>query len=119
MDLIEWNDTEEYDFVMKYKGKNYSYEVKADLYRNGNMIFEFEYKGRPSGFMVTEAMWFVYVRYWKKMAYFIKTENLRQLCKDEPNIITCGDNGETRAYLFNRLDIVHNFNIVNLDKVNR
>ena len=107
MKLLDWNSTNEFDFLMEYKGKKLTFEVKSDFYKTDNMIFEFEYKNRPSGIATTKAMWFVYYFYHNSELWIIKTNALRKLCKYAPEKIDCGE--FAKAYRFNKHDICFNF----------
>lgn len=50
-----------YDLRMSYRDKEYTYEIKTDVYPRdtGNIVIEFESRGKGSGVMVTKADYFV------------------------------------------------------------
>ena len=109
MKLLDWNDTDEYDFLMQYKNHKLTFEVKADFYDTDNMIFEFEYKGSPSGIATTKAEWFIYYFHKTNQIWIIKTSKLQYLCKFAPEEIECGE--DAKAYKFSKYEIMTNFKI--------
>jgi hypothetical protein len=90
--------------------KEVTYEIKTDvkcapLFDTGNIFIEFESRGKLSGISVTEADWFVtYFKYLGEI-WFIKTNKLIKLIKnnDFPIFFNAGDIGsQTHGYLINR-----------------
>lgn len=104
------NDDNQYDIKMLTNGKETTYEVKTDvkcapLFDTGNLFIEFESRGKASGIAVTKAKWFVtYFKYLNEL-WFIKSNELRELIKnnDFPVFKDAGDIGSaTHGYLIKR-----------------
>lgn len=117
--LIGRCKTKEYDLKMLYNEKEYTYEIKTDIYKKkDNIAIEFECRGNPSGISVTEADYFVtFFPLWGEI-WNIKTENLRQLIAElKPYKTTqSGDDGSnTRLYLFKKLNVKKYFNVVYIE----
>ena len=56
-------------------------EVKNDVgfIDTGNLCFEVEYKGKPSGIAATDAKWWAHVLFDGEMVIFLTTERLRKM----------------------------------------
>lgn len=110
-----------YDLKMSYKSKGYSYEIKTDIYPRdtGNIVVEFESRGKPSGISVTEADYFVNYFYHFGEIWNIKTSDLRNIIKElkPPVKENCGDPGSnTKVYIlkkerFRKYFKVHNISL--------
>ena len=90
---------------MSYKETPVSYEIKTDVYKDtGNMLIEFESRGKPSGIKKTEATLFVYFYYHLKEAWRITSDDLKTLIKaNDFRVVNCGDyNSDTWGYLIPR-----------------
>lgn len=112
-----------YDLKMFYpiNGKFYTYEVKTDVYKKpGNIVIEFECRGKKSGIAVTEADYFLTYFYNQGEIWNIKTDKLKILIdylKPEQTK-NSGDVGSgTRLYKFKKEDVRKYFkvNYVNKD----
>ena len=107
------NNDNKYDVKMcDENGVELTYEIKTDvkcapLFDTGNIFIEFESRGKVSGIVVTEADWFVtYFKYLNE-AWFIKTDKLKELIRenDFPTFKDAGDIGSaTHGYLIKRKD---------------
>lgn len=92
-----------YDLKMSYKEKEYTYEIKTDVYPTdtGNLVIEFECRGNPSGINATSADYFTtYFPHFGEI-WNIKTSELRTLIdKLKPYVFTnSGDKGsKTKLY---------------------
>ena len=87
---------------------NGSFEVKSDRYRNGKMVVEIAQNPRkhgwkPSGLMVTEAEWWVYVYTMNQAMIVISTDRLKRyiekLPKSRIRLFAEGTNNPAKGYL--------------------
>ena len=87
---------------------NGSFEVKSDRYRNGKMVVEVaqnprEHGWKPSGLMVTEAEWWVYVYTMNQAMIVISTDRLKRyiekLPKSRIRLFAEGTNNPAKGYL--------------------
>jgi hypothetical protein len=113
LDLIKFNDTMDYDFVMERKdGSTISFEVKTDRYefykgyKTGNIFIETRCNGKKSGLWGTIAdMYCFYFPDFGEL-YFIKTEDLRSIVRDRNDILVrttlSGDGGKVSGFLIDR-----------------
>jgi hypothetical protein len=109
-----------YDLKMSYQNKEYTYEIKTDIYPRdtGNIVIEFESRGKPSGISVTEADYFVTYFYHFGEIWNIKTSNLKKILKElKPQIKeNCGDPGSnTKVYVLKKKDYRKFFTIHSID----
>jgi hypothetical protein len=109
---ISSNNDNKYDLKMGNDENEITYEIKTDvkcapLFDTGNIFIEFESRGKPSGIQITQADWFVtYFKYLNEL-WFIKSEKLKELIKenDFPVFKDAGDIGSaTHGYLIKRKD---------------
>ena len=77
-----------FDLVIFFRDKGIltTYEVKTDVFckpknDTGNMFIEFECRGKMSGISVTKSEWFVTYYPFLEQAWYIKTEELKNLIK--------------------------------------
>lgn len=96
-----------YDLIMEYNSKQYSYEIKTDIYPRdtGNLAIEVESRGKPSGIMVTEADFFVYYFKHQREIWNIRTKKLKDLIKNGNFYLAenSGDRGSnTKLYLLKK-----------------
>jgi hypothetical protein len=107
---LESNNDNKYDLKMLKNKKEITYEIKTDVKcapvcDTGNIFVEFESRGKDSGIIVTQADWFVtYFKYLKQL-WFIKSDDLRNLIKENefPIFYDAGDIGsKTHGYLIKR-----------------
>jgi len=113
------NKDYKFDILMLKGIEKIKYEIKTDVYckptyDTGNMFIEFECRGYASGIYVTQAKWFVMYYKYLGEAWYIKTEDLKDLLeREEDNIrITqfSGDMGSnTRGFLVPREKYRENF----------
>jgi len=75
-------------------------EVKNDVgfIDTGNLCFEVEYKGKPSGIAATDAKWWAHVLFDGEMVIFLTTERLRKMMANKFTIMG-GDNLDSRLVL--------------------
>ena len=87
---------------------NGSFEVKSDRYRNGKMVVEIaqnprQHGWKPSGVMVTEAQWWVYVYTIHQAMVVISTERLKRyiemLPKSRIRLFAEDTNNPAKGYL--------------------
>ena len=110
-----------YDYN-KARMKELTYEVKTDvkcapLFDTGNLFIEYSSRKKPSGIEVTQADWFVTYFQFLNELWFIKTEKLRELIKnnDFPVFKDAGDHGsETHGYLINRRKYFEHFYVTSI-----
>ena len=88
-------------------------EVKTerDTWKStGNIVIEFESRGRPSGIAATEAeFWFHNLAIGENivMTLVFPTKTLRNyISKNHPKMVRGGDNNTSRLYLINLKDLV-------------
>lgn len=117
--FIDSNNDNKYDIKMIVKGKEKTYEIKTDvkcapLFDTGNIFIEYESRGKASGITITQADWFVtYFKYLNEI-WFIKSDDLRNLIKqnDFPVFKDAGDIGSaTHGYLINRKKFKEYFHV--------
>jgi hypothetical protein len=117
--FIDSNNDNKYDIKMIVKGNEKTYEIKTDvkcapLFDTGNIFIEYESRGKASGIAVTQADWFVtYFKYLNEI-WFIKSDDLRNLIKqnDFPVFKDAGDIGSaTHGYLINRKKFKEYFHV--------
>jgi len=71
-----------YDLKMFYPATNkfYTYEIKTDFYENtGNILIEFESRGKKTGITITEADYFLTFFYKQGEIWNISTDKLKFL----------------------------------------
>jgi hypothetical protein len=105
-----------YDLKMSYKEKEYTYEIKTDVYPTdtGNLVIEFECRGNPSGINATSADYFT--TYFPNFGeiWNIKTSELRKLIsKMNPHVFTnSGDKGsKTKLYRLPKKEVEKFFKV--------
>jgi hypothetical protein len=115
--FVRENHDFRYDLLMSYNGSQVKYEVKTDIFLSkdddtGNMVIEFESRGKPSGISVCEADYYVY--YIPKLGelWNIKMDDLKSLIeKNKFKTVTGGDKGsDTKMYLIKRWAYIKHFN---------
>jgi hypothetical protein len=119
---LESNDDNRYDFIMLKNNTEVTYEVKTDVlckpsYDTGNMFVEFKCRNKPSGIETSQAKWFVTYFKFLNEIWFIKSDKLRQIIKDNyfHIIKNGGDIGsQTHGYLINRKKFKKHFKVYNL-----
>lgn len=98
--FISDNKDNKFDLLMERNGNTISYEIKTDVYCSptydtGNIFVEYECRGKKSGIEVSKADWFV--TYFKNLnqIWYIKTEKLKELIKNNTlkEISFAGDAG--------------------------
>lgn len=108
--FIDDNKDNCYDLLVEKGGIQLKYEIKTDVYcfpqfDTGNMFIEFECRGKTSGIEVTKADWFVMHYKYLKEIWYIKTNELKELIKNNQFFKTefSGDqNSNTKGYLIPR-----------------
>ena len=95
------SELKEFDLLMSYKEREVKYEVKTDMYPKdtGNLVVEFECRGKPSGINVTKADYFT--TYFTKIGeiWNIKTDKLKRLItENEFKSVPGGDDKKAKMY---------------------
>jgi Holliday junction resolvase-like predicted endonuclease len=119
---LESNDDNRYDFIMLKNDVEVTYEVKTDVlckpsYDTGNMFVEFKCRNKPSGIETSQAKWFVTYFKFLDEIWFIESDKLRKLIKDNyfHVIKNGGDVGsQTHGYLINRKRFKEHFKVFEL-----
>jgi hypothetical protein len=116
--FISENKDEKFDLLMSYNGRLIKYEIKTDVLLSkekdtGNLVIEFESRGKPSGISVTQADYFVYFIPKLKEIWNIKVENLKNIINNNKlKKVSGGDlESNTKMYLMNRNKFRKNFKI--------
>lgn len=95
-----------YDFAISHNGKKITYECKTDFYKDtGNLFVEIKCRDKWSGICVTKADWFVTYFKTTNEIWYIKTEDLKQLIKNNEHRLStmAGDKGSrTKGYLIDK-----------------
>jgi hypothetical protein len=120
--LIDTNNDNKFDFMIAKDDIRKTYEVKTDEYckpgsDNGNLFVEIECRGKDSGLTVTQADWFVFYLPYRKQIWYIESDKLRELIKDNEFRKTknSGDaNSNTIGYLIPRRKFKKHFRVYEL-----
>tara|TARA_Y100000389_G_C17414440_1_gene492855 strand:+ start:1036 stop:1545 length:510 start_codon:yes stop_codon:yes gene_type:complete len=119
--FISDNKDYRYDLLMSYGEANFTYEIKTDVYISpkkdtGNLVVEFESRGKPSGISVTEADFYVYFMPKMKEIWNIKMDKLKDLIKSNNfKEVSGGDKGsDTKMYLIKRSTYKEYFKVHNI-----
>jgi len=127
--LISKNNDNRYDAIVERNGERIKYEIKTDIFceptnDSGNIFVEVECRGKASGIMVTEAVWFV--TYYKELEeiWYIKTKDLLHLIEtNKKNFFfkeNAGDKGSnTKGWLVPRWKFTEDFLIYNSNTFKR
>ena len=116
-----------HDYIFLKDGKKCMFEIKTDgahirpdkktgeLYETGNMVVEYESRGKTSGIAATKAEFFVTYYPQLNEIWLIKTEKLKNLIRENKDTIkkvVGGDsNSETKMFLLNRERFKNEFRI--------
>lgn len=105
-----------YDLKMSYKGREYTYEIKTDVYPKdtGNLVIEFECRNKPSGIYATQADFFV--TYFPEFGeiWNIKCGDLKELIeKTKPTVFSnAGDKGsQTKLFRLKKKEVERYFKV--------
>jgi hypothetical protein len=116
--FIHKNNDNKYDLLMSYNDNNYTYEIKTDVLLSekrdtGNLVVEFESRGKPSGVSVCEADYYVYYIPKLKEIWNIGMNDLKNLIASESfRVVVGGDKGSnTKMYLIEREKYKEHFKI--------
>lgn len=114
--FLNKNSDYRYDLKMSFWGKEITYEVKTDIYPRdtGNIVIEFESRGKPSGISVTEADYFVTYFFHFGEIWSISTEKLKlMIWYLKPKVFEmAGDLGSnTKLYSFKKSQVSKFFKI--------
>jgi hypothetical protein len=127
LEIVDFNDTIDYDIKMTDGEKNITYEVKCDrwehfkMLKTGNMVFETRNNKKPSGIWATKADYYCY--YFPDFCelYFIKVEKLRELCMTRPDVCirftNGGDKGNSSGFKINRYEWNSLFEFYKINKL--
>jgi len=110
------NDTISHDLEMSYKGRRVTYEVKTDVYPRdtGNMVIEFECRGKSSGINATSADYFTYFFPALGEIWNIECGRLRKLIGElKPHVfLNAGDSGSgTKLYRLKKEEVKDYFKV--------
>ena len=112
----ENDEHKEFDHLYLYNGKEIKYEFKTDMYPDtGNLVVEFEDRGKPSGISVTKADYFM--TYFPKLGeiWNIKTSNLKKLIADSKfKIVPGGDGKKAKMHQIPRKKFREHFKVHNV-----
>lgn len=118
--FLSENKDYKYDLLMSFNGREITYEIKTDVYVSpkkdtGNLVVEFESRGKPSGISVTEADYYVYYMPKLKEIWNIKMDELKSLIDDNNfKEVNGGDVGSnTKMYLIRRSNYKKYFKVYN------
>jgi hypothetical protein len=107
--FISENKDYRYDLLMSFNKREITYEIKTDVFVSpekdaGNLVVEFESRGKPSGISVTEAEYYVYYMPKLNEVWNIKMDKLKKLINSNSfKEVVGGDKGsDTKMYLINR-----------------
>lgn len=114
--------SKEYDLRMSYRGKEYTYEIKTDVYKidTGNLVIEFECRGKASGINVTKADYFTYFFPRLGEIWNIRCKDLRELISStNPHVFTqAGDQGSgTKLYRLKKVEVERYFKVHRLQGI--
>jgi hypothetical protein len=115
--FVSSNNDNKYDLTMIKKGVKTTYEIKTDvkcapIFDTGNIFIEFSSRGKDSGITVSESDWFVTYFQFLNEIWFIKTNELKDLIKNNefPIFKDAGDiDSQTHGYLIKRKDFKEYF----------
>ena len=70
----------QWDFITQRNGQAFSFEVKTDYPKTGNLFIPFAERGKPSGVLhpELEADWFVVFRPYSKKFFLAPTQSLAE-----------------------------------------
>jgi len=115
--FIKENSDFRYDLLMSYNKSQIKYEIKTDIFLSkendtGNMVVEFESRGKESGISVCEADYYVYYIPNLGELWNIKMDDLKSLIKKNKfKVVSGGDDGSnTKMYLIKRWAYIKHFN---------
>jgi hypothetical protein len=119
------NKNSDFDFSSSIKGKTVLFELKTDRWEyfknkiTNNIFIEVSCSDKLSGVHTTKSDIFVYFFPDLEEAYFIKTEDLKELIKTPGLKLTeqSGDKGKVKGILINRNIFKEHFNIENITKL--
>lgn len=122
--FISDNKDNKFDILMETPKGPQKYEIKTDVFckpdrDTGNLFIEYECRGKTSGFEVTEAEWFVTLFPYLREAWYIKTDDLRELIKNNnfKTVQFSGDaNSNTKGYLIKRNLFKESFTVRDIPK---
>lgn len=121
--FVESNNDNKYDIRLLKDNQPITYEIKTDVIckpskDTGNLFIEFKSRGKDSGITVTQADWFVTYYPFLDEIWFIKSDKLKELIKNNNFrvISNAGDIGSaTHGYLINRKNYKDFFHVVCLN----
>lgn len=118
-----------HDYKFIKNGKECMFEIKTDgahirpnketgeLYETGNMVVEYESRGKASGIAATKAEFFITYYPQLNEIWLIKTEKLKDLIRENKDTIrktVGGDSGSnTKMFLLNRERFKKEFRVTN------
>lgn len=115
-EFLKKNYDYRYDLKMSYQNRIIKYEIKTDIYQRdtGNIIIEFESRGKKSGISVTEADYFVTYFFHHGEIWNISTDKLKLMINylKPKTFEMAGDLGSnTKLYKFKKKDVKQFFKI--------
>jgi len=120
--FLNKNNDYRYDYKMQYGFKTITYEQKTDVYPRdtGNLVIEFECRGKPSGIAVTDADYFVIFFPHFGEVWNIRTPDLINLINYiKPFEFTgAGDKGSnTKLYRLEKSRVRKFFRVYNINNI--
>ena len=105
-----------FDIEMAINSISERFEIKTDFMQTDNIVIEYECHGKRSGIAKSEAdSWcFIFPHDWQM--WIIGENELVDLCFDA-NKIDGGYKNRSKMYIFNKLDVMHNFKIINYKQI--
>ena len=102
---------ESYDIEMRYKDTLETFEIKTDFTRTDNLVVEFECNRQPSGLETSKAMIWCFLFPYDWQMWLIDALKLKELCV-EANTISGGYKNRSKMYIFKKLDVISNFQVI-------
>ena len=93
------------DWVKKLLSNGFKVEVKNDrlIHKTGNLFFEYESRGKPSGLATTTAEYWIYRIDELDISFIFPTKVLKQVCrvyyKENSYLKNGGDNNSSKGFL--------------------
>jgi len=123
--FITDNKNNRYDIIMNVNNEDIKYEIKTDVFckpenDTGNLFVEYQCRGKYSGILVTEAKWFVTYYEHLREIWYIQTDVLKTLIRDNdiPRTEFSGDAGSnTKGWLLPRYQYKKHFIVRKVKKV--
>lgn len=127
-EVLEYNNDNQFDVLLNFKGNDIKLEVKTDTYEymkeiiTNNIFIETSCSGKLSGIHSTKSDLFAYYFPFDGEIFFIKIKDMKNLLKEHPEYFNyksgSGDGGRVSGYVINRKKYRHLFNVKKITKLN-